>query len=250
MTRLIAAAALAALALAGCGSTTTAGGPVTTSTGAATSAAAPQTSSAAASSGAASSAAASSAAPGTVSCVFTTTSKPAKPVDPPKGDSVPATGKVTATITTNQGPVTVTMDRAKTPCTIASFLSLSQQKFYDGSQCHRLADKGLFMLQCGDPTGTGRGGPGYSFKDEVYPTDTFKAGTVAMANAGPNTNGSQFFFVYQDSQLPPKYTVFGQLDAASLGVIARIAAEGQDGSNPDGTGKPNNEARILSVAVG
>ena len=71
-----------------------------------------------------------------------------------------------------------------------------------------------------------------------------------MANAGPNTNGSQFFFVYQDSDLPPRYTVFGRLDAESVGVIARIAAEGQDGSGSDGTGKPNNEARILSVSVG
>lgn len=193
---------------------------------------------------------AASAPSGTTSCRYTTTSNPARPVDPPNGDAVSAVGTVVVTVTTNQGPVRITMDRSKTPCTVASFLSLVQQKYYDNTQCHRLADSGLFMLQCGDPTGTGRGGPGYVFWDETYPSDTFSAGTVAMANAGPNTNGSQFFFVYQDSDLPPRYTVFGRLDAESVGVIARIAAEGQDGSGSDGTGKPNNEARILSVSVG
>jgi peptidyl-prolyl cis-trans isomerase B (cyclophilin B) len=183
-------------------------------------------------------------------CTYAVTGQPAKPVDPPNGKDVPATGTVVATVTMTEGKVQITMDRAKTPCTVASFLSLAQQKFYDGTKCHRLADKGLFMLQCGDPTGTGRGGPGYQYADETYPTDTYAAGTVAMANAGKNTNGSQFFFVYQNSQLPPNYTVFGKLDQASLGVIARMAAEGQDGTNPDGTGRPNNPSQIISISVG
>ncbi len=191
-----------------------------------------------------------SAPAGFKNCVYTVTSNPAKPVDPPSGKEVPATGTATVILTMTQGKVQIIMDRAKTPCTVASFLSLAQQKFYDGTKCHRLADKGLYMLQCGDPTGTGRGGPGYQFADETYPTDVYTAGTVAMANAGPNTNGSQFFFVYQDSRLPPNYTVFGRLDQASLGVIARMAAEGQDGSNPDGTGRPNNPSQIVSVTVG
>ncbi len=183
-------------------------------------------------------------------CVYTVTSNPAKPVDPPNGKEVPATGTTSVILTMTEGKVQITMDRAKTPCTVASFLSLARQKFYDGTKCHRLADRGLYMLQCGDPTGNGRGGPGYQFADETYPSDVYPAGTVAMANSGPNTNGSQFFFVYQDSQLPAKYTVFGKLDQASVGVIARMAAEGQDGSNPDGTGKPNNTSQIISVAVG
>ncbi len=102
--------------------------------------------------------------------------------------------------------------------------------FYDDTQCHRLVDMGgIFVLQCGDPTGTGTGGPGYRFADETRPEDTYPAGTVAMANAGPNTNGSQFFLVYEDSVLPPNYTVLGRMDAESTGVVARIAAEGHGG---------------------
>ncbi len=82
------------------------------------------------------------------------------------------------------------------------------------------------MLQCGDPTGTGTGGPGYSFDDELSGKETYPAGTLAMANAGPNTNGSQFFIVYDDTQLPPAYAVFGQLDAASVKIVAEVAEKG------------------------
>jgi peptidyl-prolyl cis-trans isomerase B (cyclophilin B) len=191
-----------------------------------------------------------SASPGTVSCTYVTASTPAKPVDPPNGSDVPATGRVGAVIQTNEGPITITMDRAKTPCTINSFLSLAEQKYFDATACHRLVTSGMYLLQCGDPTGTGTGGPGYTFRDETYSTDTFPAGTVAMANAGTNTNGSQFFLVYANTGLPPKYTVFGQIDAAGIAVIAKIAADGQDGSNSAGDGKPNNPAKIVSVTVG
>ena len=191
-----------------------------------------------------------SASPGTVNCTYTAGSTPAKPVDPPNGANVPATGTVAAVILTNEGPVTITMDRAKTPCTINSFLSLAQQKYYDATRCHRLVDNGLFLLQCGDPTGKGTGGPGYSYRDETYATDTYPAGTVAMANAGKNTNGSQFFLVYADTALPPSYTVFGHMDAAAIAVLKKIAAEGQDGSISAGGGKPNNPAQIISVTVG
>ena len=190
------------------------------------------------------------ASPGTVSCTYVAASTPAKPVDPPSGTNVPATGTVAVVITMNEGPITVTMDRAKTPCTINSFLSLAQQKYFDATSCHRLVNSGMYLLQCGDPTGTGTGGPGYTFRDETYATDTFPAGTVAMANAGANTNGSQFFLVYADTPLPPQYTVFGHMDAAGIAVVAKIAADGQDGSNPAGGGKPNNPAKILTVTVG
>ncbi len=190
------------------------------------------------------------ASPGTVNCTYVAASTPAKPVDPPSGTNVPATGTVAVVITMNEGPITVTMDRAKTPCTINSFLSLAQQKYFDATSCHRLVNSGMYLLQCGDPTGTGTGGPGYTFRDETYATDTFPAGTVAMANAGANTNGSQFFLVYADTPLPPQYTVFGHMDAAGIAVVAKIAADGQDGSNPAGGGKPNNPAKILTVTVG
>ncbi|MDN5725623.1 MAG: peptidylprolyl isomerase [Propionibacteriales bacterium] len=142
------------------------------------------------------------------------------------------------------------MDRARTPCTVNSFESLVSQKFYDGTSCHRLADSGIFVLQCGDPTGTGTGGPGYTFADETFPEDTYPRGTVAMANSGPDTNGSQFFLVWDDSPLPPDYTVFGKMDEKSINIVAGIAAEGQDGSGSDGSGKPNNPAKIEKVTKG
>ena len=190
------------------------------------------------------------ASPGTVSCTYVAASTPAKPVDPPSGSNVPATGTVAAVMTTNEGPISITMDRSRTPCTINSFLSLAQQRYFDATSCHRLVNAGMYLLQCGDPSGTGLGGPGYTFRDETYATDTFPAGTVAMANAGPNTNGSQFFLVYQDTRLPPHYTVFGHMDTAGIAVVAKIAADGQDGSNSAGGGKPNNPAKILSVSLG
>lgn len=168
-------------------------------------------------------------------------------MDPPSTQDVVTEGEAAWVLNTNQGPVTITMDRSAAPCTVHSFEALATQHFFDDTQCHRLVDSGIFVLQCGDPTGSGRGGPGYQFDDELSGSSFYPAGTVAMANSGPDTNGSQFFLVYEDTELPPNYTVFGQMDAASTGVIARIAVEGQDGSNPDGSGWPNNEAHIRDV---
>ena len=179
-------------------------------------------------------------------CRYEPAGEPARAVDPP-GPDVRTDGESAWVLDTNQGPVTITMDRATAPCAVHSFENLATQGFFDDTQCHRLVDSGIFVLQCGDPTGSGRGGPGYRFVDEVDAATAYPAGTVAMANAGPDTNGSQFFLVFGDTELPPNYTVFGHLDPESLGVVARIVAEGQDGSNPDGSGVPNNEARIKSV---
>ncbi len=188
-------------------------------------------------------------------CSYPAEGAAAKPVDPPPTGDVETSGTVRYTLTFNGdepeqagGDVTITMDRSKTPCTVNSFVSLAEQGYFTDTACHRLADAGLFVLQCGDPTGTGSGGPGYSFADELTGKETYTRGTVAMANAGPDTNGSQFFLVWEDTQLPPSYTVFGTLDAASRDVVAGMAGEGQDGSNPDGTGKPNNPAKITAVA--
>lgn len=181
-------------------------------------------------------------------CEYVQSGTAARAVELPPVTGVVKKGKVKFRATTNQGDVVITMDRSKTPCTINSFESLVEQGFYDGTRCHRLADNGLFMLQCGDPDATGRGGPGYTIPDEVAGSEVYAAGTVAMANSSqPNTGGSQFFLVYGDSDLPPDYTIFGTMDATGLGVINRIAAEGQDGSNPDGTGKPNNPAQIVKI---
>ena len=99
----------------------------------------------------------------------------------------------------SEGDVTITMDRSKAPCTVNSFVSLADQGFYDKTDCHRLADTGIFFLQCGDPTGTGDGGPGYQFANETDGNEKYRRGVVAMANAGPNTNGSQFMLFWDDS---------------------------------------------------
>ena len=186
----------------------------------------------------------------TGSCEYTVSGTAAKPVNPPSADQVPTSGTVRLVLKMTEGPVTLTLDRNRAPCTVHSFESLAQQGYNDGTRCHRLADSGIFVLQCGDPTGTGSGGPGYTFADETDGTEKYPRGTVAMANAGPNTNGSQFFLVWEDTTLPPSYTVFGTFDAKSRDVIAGIASQGQDGSNPDGTGKPNSPATIESVSRG
>lgn len=170
---------------------------------------------------------------------------PARPVDPPSGTKVPTSGTITFTLKMNVGDVTITMDRSLAPCAINSFESLARQGFYDNTRCHRLIDVGIFILQCGDPTGTGTGGPGYSYNDELKGITGYPAGTVAMFNRGPNTNGSQFFLVYSPTTLDFKYTVLGRMDPASTSRIGLIADQGQDG-----TGKPNNPAQIFSVVIG
>jgi peptidyl-prolyl cis-trans isomerase B (cyclophilin B) len=176
---------------------------------------------------------------------------PARDVDAPSGDA-PAEGTVTAVMTTNFGDITLTMDRADAPCTINSFVSLSEQGFYDDTPCPRIGDQeGFGILQCGDPTGTGSGGAGYTVADELTGDETYGAGTIAMANTGaPDTNGSQFFLVFRDSQFPPSYTTFGTIDDAGLEVIDAIAKEGNDGAHPAGGGAPNKAVTIEKVTIG
>lgn len=175
--------------------------------------------------------------------------EPAREVDAPS-EEAPAEGTVAATITTNFGDIGLTLDAADAPCTVNSFVSLAEQGFYDDTTCPRIGDQeGFGILQCGDPTGTSAGGPGYSFADELDGKETYPAGTLAMANAGANTNGSQFFLVFRDSQFPPSYTTFGTIDEAGLKVIDAIAEEGNDASNPAGGGAPNKEVTIEKVTV-
>ena len=175
---------------------------------------------------------------------------PAREVEPPATEA-PSEGTIPATITTNFGDIGLTLDAAGTPCTVNSFVSLAEQGFYDDTPCPRIGDQeGFGILQCGDPTGTGAGGAGYSFADELSGDETYPAGTLAMANAGPDTNGSQFFLVFRDSQFPPSYTVFGTIDEAGLKTIDAIAAEGNDGAHPAGGGTPNKDVTIEKVTVG
>jgi peptidyl-prolyl cis-trans isomerase B (cyclophilin B) len=185
----------------------------------------------------------------TTACDYPTDSAgAAKPVDPPSS-AAPDQGTVDVTIATSVGDLKATLDRSKTPCTVNSFLSLAQQGFFDDTQCHRLTTAGIFVLQCGDPTGTGSGGPGYSFADELDGSEKYGAGTLAMANAGPDTNGSQFFVVYGDTQLPPSYTVFGHVDDAAVALVEKVAKKGTDNAFGQGDGHPNEKVTISSVTA-
>jgi peptidyl-prolyl cis-trans isomerase B (cyclophilin B) len=143
-----------------------------------------------------------------------------------------------AILHTTQGPIVIKALTAQAPCTTFSFRFLAERHYYDRTHCHRLTTQGIFVLQCGDPTGTGSGGPGYTFNDENLTGATYPAGTVAMANAGPNTNGSQFFFVWKDTSLPPLYTPFATV-IRGMKVLARIAAAGDDSQNGPGDGYPH-----------
>ena len=128
---------------------------------------------------------------------------------------------------------------------------LANRGFFNQTQCHRLTTQGIYVLQCGDPTATGSGGPGFSFKDENLPkaangSAVYKRGTVAMANSGPNTNGSQFFLVYKDSPLPPNYSVWGHI-TNGLDILDQIAGAGVAGGTGDGG--PNQRVVISKASV-
>jgi peptidyl-prolyl cis-trans isomerase B (cyclophilin B) len=182
-----------------------------------------------------------------------------KSVGVPEWNAESRSGTVTMTITTNLGVIEVRMDAAKTPCTIASFAFLAGQHFFDNSPCHRLVNQDAFgVLQCGDPTGTGQGGPAYQFADENLsglPTHNgghtyYPRGMVAMANAGPNTNGSQFFIAFRDTDLPPDYTPFGQV-TRGLDIVDQVALGGDDGAyaSTAGGGHPKVKITIQSLTV-
>ncbi|MBN3507907.1 peptidylprolyl isomerase [Mycolicibacterium septicum] len=193
-------------------------------------------------------------------CQYPAAGAASKPTTPPRTGKVPTDpATVSVSMVTTQGNIGLQLDNAKAPCTVNSFASLAGQNYFNDTPCHRLTSGGLSVLQCGDPTGQGTGGPGYQFANE-YPTNQYQPdnpalqqpvlyprGTVAMANAGPNTNGSQFFLVYQDSQLPPGYTVFGKIDDTGLATLDKIAAAGVAGGGPDG--KPALDVELKSVAL-
>ena len=189
--------------------------------------------------------------PTDVSCTYSEDgAPPAKEVELPPEKAV-VSGQMNATMETSAGTFTLTLDADKTPCTVNSFVSLADQGYFDGTSCHRMTTpKGFQVLQCGDPAGTGSGGPGYTFEDELTGDETYSAGTLAMANAGPNTNGSQFFIVYGDTQLSPDYTVFGTVDDATIAAIEEVAKGGTDDSNGmPGDGRPVTPVDIESVTV-
>ena len=195
-------------------------------------------------------------------CQYPASPDPAsKQVNPPRTGEVPTNpAQVSASMATNQGNIGLQLDNGKAPCTVNSFASLAQQGYFNDTPCHRLTTtEGLSVLQCGDPTGVGTGGPGYQFGNE-YPTNQYQPddpklqepvvyprGTLAMANAGPGTNGSQFFLVYRDSQLPPNYTVFGTIDETGLATLDKIAEAGVAGGGQDG--KPATDVQVKSIQL-
>lgn len=154
------------------------------------------------------------------------------------------------TIETNFGDIGITLDTEQGPCAANSFASLADQGFFDDTVCHRAAtDPGFQLLQCGDPTATGTGGPGYRFNQQADGDETYPAGTVAMANSGaPDSEGSQFFLVYGDTQLPPLYTVFGTIDESGVAVLEEIGANGIKDAMSAGGGTPAEQVDILSVS--
>lgn len=154
-----------------------------------------------------------------------------------------------AVIATSAGDVTITFDTEKR-CTVASFASLVEQGYYDETPCHRVStpEAGYGILQCGDPTGSGSGGPGYTIPDELTGDETYAAGTLAMANTGaPDSGGGQFFLTYADSGFPPAYTEFGTIDDAGIAVLEKIADAGTEGGAPDGP--PAEPVEITGVTL-
>ncbi|MFC4126878.1 peptidylprolyl isomerase [Nocardia rhizosphaerae] len=191
--------------------------------------------------------------PATVDCAYPAGREPAKPVTAPATTTVATDGpEVKLAIDSTQGPIGLTLSSAQAPCTVNSMVSLAEQGYFDNTSCHRIvASPGFGILQCGDPAATGGGGPGYTFDNE-YPTDlyplgdpalqtpvNYQRGVVAMANAGispegDGTNGSQFFLVFGDTELPPNYTIFGTIDEAGLATLDKVAGAGVQGGARDG----------------
>lgn len=161
-----------------------------------------------------------------------------------------SSAKSQATIVTNQGTVVVDLLNSQAPCTVNSFVYLAKKGYFNNTPCPRLVNAGIYVLQCGDPTGTGSGGPGYEFANENTKGATYPSGTLAMANAGAGTNGSQFFIVYAgEGGLQPNYTPFGAV-VKGLDIVRKIAEAGNDNSNPAGGGKPLKKVTIEQVKIG
>lgn len=153
--------------------------------------------------------------------------------------------------TTNCGDISIKTD-AGAPKTVGILSSLTKSGYFDGIKCHRLTTDGIYVLQCGDPAGNGTGGPGFKFDDENLPkadssgSAIYKRGTVAMANSGANTNGSQFFLVYKDSPLPPNYSVWGSI-SSGLDLLDSISMAGTVESTSDG--QPKQEVVISKATI-
>lgn len=147
-----------------------------------------------------------------------------------------------AIVSTNKGDFTIKLDQSKAPLAVNSFVTLARYKYFDGTQCHRAIPN--FVVQCGDPTATGSGGPGYQFADELPAQGEYKIGSIAMANSGPNTNGSQFFVITgsDGASLPPQYTLLGEVTDGLDTTVPALDAAG----NPENNGVPPLEPIVIN----
>lgn len=150
-----------------------------------------------------------------------------------------------ATVTTSAGTIVIDLDQTAAPTAVNSFVFLARNNYFDDTVCHRIIQE--FVVQCGDPTATGTGGPGYSFPDELPEAGQYQVGSIAMANSGPSTNGSQFFIITgaNGAGLPPLYSLFGQVGPDGLAVVAEMNGRG----SLDPSGVPTEEVRIESVEI-
>ena len=165
----------------------------------------------------------------------------AKTYDSPPEFTIDLDKDYSATIETNHGTIEIELLEERSPQTVNNFVSLARDGFYDGVIFHRVISG--FMIQGGDPTGTGRGGPGYKFRDELEGTGDYSRGSVAMANAGPNTNGSQLFICHGDAPLPHSYTIFGKV-TSGMDAVDAIAALDTDRAD-----KPKSDAVMEKVTI-
>jgi len=178
-----------------------------------------------------------------------------KDVGTPPATGEKRTGTELMTITTNLGVIKVEMDAAHAPCATASFAYLAGKKFFDNSKCHRLVTSGISVLQCGDPSATGMGGPNYRYAEENLPTGNrpaYPEGTVAIAKtSNPSTSGSQFFIVYKDTDLDATYTILGKV-TEGLDLVKKVAAAGvvpDPSAQSQGDGAPKLEIDIKTMTV-
>ena len=180
-------------------------------------------------------------------CVYLPSGTPARKVGIPPVKPRYKGKAYLATVKTNRGTIVLDLFNDKATCTVNSFLYLASKKYFNNTPCHRLTTSGIYVLQCGDPTGTGSGGPGYKFANENTAGAQYVQGSLAMANAGPGTNGSQFFLVYRNSTtLPANYSLFGKI-VSGLGIIQNVAKAGSDNANGTGDGHPKEKVTIESV---
>ncbi|MFI5975880.1 peptidylprolyl isomerase [Streptomyces sp. NPDC051452] len=169
--------------------------------------------------------------------------------------TIDTSAKYTMKLATTCGDIGIALKTSAAPHTVNSFDFLAGKGFFDHTKCHRLTAQDIYVLQCGDPQGSGMGGPGYTIpdenlKDKSLKGNSYPAGTVAMANTGQkHTGGSQFFLVYKDSPLPPKYTPFGTIDAGGMKVLQKIAAAGAQPADPTSQNTAPNATVVINKAT-